>query len=114
MTNLSIIEGGIIITTKLEGTIGGCVKHVSKQSYTVQLSNNLTLTRVIKHTDREIKPCYRRTSISGNIVHEWINSSCPDWESPKKWRVMNWKQKLVSFANSFDEGFGIEIDFVNK
>lgn len=114
MSNLKSIDGGIVVVTKLEGRIGGSVKHESLQRHSVQLSGNQTMTQNILHTDRSTSPCYRRTHISGDVVRSWITSNCPDWEDKRRWNRMSWKQRLISFIYGFDEGFGVHFEFINE
>ncbi len=102
----------ILITVKLQGRINGCVKHTTKQEVKVDISNPKDkfpkfINKKILHTDRGSNPCVKKIKINENILSGWLHGECPSWEKPSKWKVMNKKQRLESYVNRFDEGFGV-------
>lgn len=106
----------ILLTVKLAGIIGGPVKHTNRQSHTVTLSQEEggSLTKMIIHTDRQVTEACRIIIISGNNVKTWVGQdNCPSWEKPKDWKKMNVNQQIESHLMRFDEGFGVEYEFLN-
>lgn len=106
----------ILLTVKLAGIIGGPVKHTNYQSHTILLSQEEggSMTKLIKHSDRKVKDACRVSTISGEYVKTWVGlDNCPFWEKPKDWRKMNKIKQIESHLSRFDEGFGVEYEFLN-
>lgn len=106
------MESGILLTINLQGRIGGCVKHTTKQIVTVDVTpvgskHPEIISRKIKHTDRESVACVKKLRISQEVVDGWQNGEAPFWVKPYTWKGMNKKQRLEAYLNRFDEGFGI-------
>ena len=105
----------IIVKVNLSGVIGGPVEHTNRQRHTVALSEEFggSMSRVIKHTDREQKECARVLQVPAKHVKSWLkDDSCPTWEKPGDWYRMSLVQRLQSHINSFDEGFGVSFEFL--
>lgn len=109
---MSSTMSGMILTINLEGSIGGFVEHRDLQRVSVQLSNHETLSRIIEHSNRKIMECTKVTNISEEVIAFWESNECPYWESPKRWGKMNKGQRLFSYLDGFDEGFGFSFEFI--
>lgn len=112
------MENSIIINVNLPGAIGGSRKAEHKIKNTILLTNPKTKetypsTRKIKHSNRDIRDCRRTTTIPGSIVTSWIQGDCPSWERFDRWKKMSKRQKLKSYVDSFDEGFGVSYEIID-
>lgn len=106
----------ILLTVKLAGIIGGPVKHTNRQSHTITLSQaeGGSLTKMITHSDRKTTEACRISTISGDYVKTWVGQdNCPHWEKAKDWKKMSQTKQIESHLMRFDEGFGIEYEFLN-
>lgn len=70
-------------------------------------------TKTITHTDRVMRPCSRAFSVPGTSVTHWVSGDCPSWERPNKWKTMSKKQKIQSYINSYDEGYGVTFETID-
>jgi hypothetical protein len=108
------MNSGITITVNLLGSFGEAVKHTTTQSHTAELSSRdgkrMYVNSTILHTDRPRTKCVKQTVIHPNVVASWKKSECPFWESPKDWKKYNPAQKIASFVNRFDEGYGVSYE----
>ena len=104
----------ISITIKLPGTISGMVRHTKKQNVKIYYPDRTFETRKILHTDRTYSSCSRRLKISNEVVKEWCNGECPNWERPSRWKSMNTRERLNSHVQSFDEGFGVSYEEISN
>lgn len=108
---------GIVLTINLKGRISGPVKHTDKQIVTVDIAPlgakyPEIVSRKIRHNDRIPTSCSRRLKISEEVVETWLHADCPHWEKPHQWKAMTRPQKIQSYLKSFDEGYGINYEFV--
>lgn len=106
------MDNGIIITTFLQGKIGGSVRHTETQ--TIRFDNSelgsnkpMWINKKIIHNDRSEQKCYKKLKISPEIVSGWVSNTIPFWSDKKEWSRMNTSQRLLSYVNRFDEGFGV-------
>ena len=109
------MENGIVITTILQGKIGGSVSHTETQTVSVDISElgskkPVWVSRQITHSDRGEQKCYSRLRISEKIVKEWISDNPPFWANKREWSKMNRNQRLASYVVRFDEGFGVTFE----
>lgn len=109
------MNNGITIIINLQGRIGESVAHTQKQSWSFSYTDKKTgrtktETRRILHSDRKVQECYKRTTISSEVVNDWIYGKCPNFVSPKVWKVANLEQKLQLYVNRYDEGFGVKYE----
>lgn len=107
----------VLLTINLKGSIGGPVAHTDKQNVTVDVSpigssRPELMTRRIVHNDRKEMTCYRKLNIEESVANGWATSDCPRWEKPIKWRQMTAQQKIESYLNSFNEGYGVSYEFI--
>lgn len=103
----------IIVTVNLEGIIGGNVSHTTFQRHTIALSEEFgsSMTKVIKHTDREVSVCKRVFQVPSNVVKSWVkDATAPYWEKPSDWAKMSEEQRVYSHVQRFDEGFGVSYE----
>ena len=105
---------GIILTVNLQGAVAGPVKHTDLKKVTIQLNNQELISRTIQHTDRKIMECTKVTHLSEEVIDRWENDECPPWEEPRKWKKMNRGQRLFSYLEGFDEGFGFSFEFIEQ
>jgi len=103
----------IIIRVYLPGQISGPVSHTNRQKHTVSLSSDQggLMTKVILHSDRHDTECLRTVPISGTVVATWL-PECPYWEKPGDWKKMSKTQRVISHVLRFDEGFGVDFEFL--
>lgn len=109
---------GLLLTINLRGAVGGCVKHVDTQTVRIDVApigakNPEYITKKIKHNDRLSSICYKKINIEDDILRFWEKSTCPSWEKPSNWKLLNPRQKVESYLNTFDEGLGISYEFIN-
>lgn len=109
----------LIITVFLKGKLKGPVLHTTKQSVTVDISKVGAkypeyITRKILYTDRGEFEAYRKLLISEEVVKFWISNECPYWEKPYKWKSLKTNQRLQSYIDRFDEGFGVSFIILNN
>lgn len=111
------MESSVIINVKLKGAIKGCVASVDKQTHYIKVPDpknkkkTISCIRKIIHTDRKETECIRSFTIVGEIVTSWIKE-CPSWEYLDKWKTMTKKQKIRSYIQSYDEGFGVSYESI--
>jgi hypothetical protein len=113
------MASAILLTVQLKGQIKGPEKHIDKQIVSVDVSpigakQPDFIHKKIKHNDRLSMECTRKTRISEEVVTNWENSECPFWEKPSHWKTMNKLQKITSYINRHDEGYGVSFDFVDN
>lgn len=106
------MNNSIIVTVFLQGTIGGFVKQVDKQSHSVLVNHGIVLTKEIIHTDREISECIKQFNVDGELISKWVTGDCPYWENPRDWKKMKPNRRLVSYVRGFDEGFGVTFKII--
>jgi len=111
------MESGLLITIYLKGKLSGPVSHTTKQIVKVDVSKKDDKhpkwdTRKILHTDRTETLCYKKLVISEDIVNVWC-SECPFWERQPSWKSMKSKQKIESYVNRFDEGYGVSYELLS-
>jgi len=109
------MDNGIIITTFLQGKIGGSVRHTETQTIRfdnseVGASKPMWINRKIIHNDRPEQKCYKKLKISSELVADWVSSNVPFWSNKKEWSRMNTTQRLSSYVSRFDEGFGVNYE----
>lgn len=109
------MENSIVVTINLPGTLGGRVKHTTKQIGSVDISpiGSKTpewITRKIKHTDRTPGSCVRIVPISGIIVTSWVKGDAPHWIKPQVWKKLNKQQRIDAYLTRFDEGYGVSYE----
>ena len=102
----------ILLTINLQGRINGSVKHTDKQEVKVNVSKSNDkfpkfLTKRITHSDRGNSICVQKLKIEENVVNKWQSNECPHWEKSNKWKNMTKKQRIESYINRFDEGYGV-------
>ena len=102
---------GILVTVNLKGVIGGNKKHKDYQTITVDATpvasrKSVAITTTIKHTDRKEAECCLKTHISSEVIASWIGK-CPSWEREFIWKSMSKTQRLRSYLNRMDGGFGV-------
>ena len=105
----------ILVTVNLLGKIEGCVAHTNRQRHTVVLSEEFggSMTRNIKHTDRNPTVSSRMFTVQGEVVDGWVKADqCPEWEEPNNWKKKSVNQRLISHLRRFDEGHGIFFEFL--
>ena len=108
----------IVITVNLKGRLGGPVKHTTRQTYSVNVAPlgskvPLKMTRKIKHTDREEKECVRKVYLSEEVVAGFQSNEVPYWVNKHNWSKMTRKQRLESYLERFDEGYGYSYEYVD-
>lgn len=104
----------LIISVNLKGQVSGMISNQGKyQSNTVTLNKGKKLTKSIEHADREPQKCTQAIHISDEVLKAWGKSDCPNWEKPSRWKGMNTNERIKSHALSFDEGFGVNLEFTN-
>ena len=108
----------ITVTVNLKGRLGGPVKHTTRQTYSVKINpivnkDPLKKTRKIKHTDREERSCVRKVYLSEEVVTEFQSSEPPYWVNKYNWNKMTRKQRLESYLERFDEGYGYSYEYVD-
>ena len=101
---------GLLVTVYLQGAIGGNVAHTTKQKSTVKLSKGESMTRTILHTDRTYQECCKVITISDNVLKDWESNMTPSWENDRKWKKMTKGQRVQSYLDGFDEGYGISYE----
>lgn len=111
------MKNGITIKINLIGVIGPPVKHIHKQTVSVNVapvgqSKPEMLTRKIKHTDRRPTVATKVTNISPQILNRWVFGDCPYWEDQKSWKKMSNEQRIESYVMRFDEGFGVTYELI--
>ena len=109
----------ITVTVNLKGRLGGPVKHTTRQTYSVDVTPigskiPLKMTRKIKHTNREEKKCVRKVYLSEEVVTEFQSSETPHWENKYNWSKITRKQRLESYLERFDEGYGYSYEYVDS
>ena len=106
----------IILTVYLEGNLEGRIKHVNKQKntvyYTDKEGNNRSVTKRILFSDRKATYCARQCIISGEVIADWASGKAPSWESPRDWKKKNTTQRIYSYVEGFDEGYGVGIEVI--
>ena len=103
----------VIVTVYLQGVIGGCVKHTNRQKSSFRLGGK-DLIKVIKHTDREVTQARRIFTVSSEFTTIWAKEDlCPYWEKPKDWKGMSPTLRVESHLKRFDEGFGVDYEFLD-
>lgn len=112
------MDSGVFVTINLKGHISGPIKHTDKQLVTVDVSTAkdkypVYVSRKIQHNDRPQTKCFRKVRISEEVVDFWAHSECPHWEKAGAWKGMKPIQKIESFINNFDEGYGVSYEFIN-
>ena len=109
----------IIVTVNLKGSLGGPVKHTTRQTYSVDVSPigskiPLKMTRKIKHTDREEKECVLKVHLSEEVVTGFKSNEPPYWVNKYNWNKMSPEQRLKSYLERFDEGYGYSYDYIDS
>lgn len=102
---------GIIVTTNLLGNLEGVIRHTETQKNVIYLSKGVVEKNIL-HSDRNPTPCVRLTRISSEVASEWVSNEAPGWINPKKWKTMGKLQRIASYVNTFDEGFGVSFELV--
>lgn len=110
------MNNGINIIINLLGKVGKRERHTTHQvvsyKYTDDDGKILTKSKNILHTDRKNQGCYKRTSISGEIINQWINGANPSFISSKKWKQLSPKQKVEAYVATYDEGYGVSYEIL--
>ena len=60
--------------------------------------------------DEELFDCCVKTVIRANVIKHWQSNECPFWEKPFVWKHMNKKERVKSYINRFDEGYGVSFE----
>lgn len=102
----------LTINVYLAGAIGGNVAHTTKQKHTVRLSKGESMTRTILHTDRDFQECCRVITISDTSLNFWESNETPFWENDRKWKKMTKSQRVTSYLDRFDEGYGYSFEII--
>lgn len=105
----------ILVTVNLPGVIEGPVKHTTKQRHTVALSeeHGFSMSKIIKHTDRKIGTAVRSFTVAEEHVESWTRADeVPYWEDQKEWKLKTPGQRIVSHVLRFDEGYGVNFEFL--
>ena len=129
----NIMNNGLIVTVNLQGVIGGCVSNTSsKEVLEKVISSPFERSIMLKgehgknkfqyitpehhfkadetFVQREQKECTKKTHITEEVVKNWISSQCPFWEREFVWKFMNASQRIKSYINRFDEGYGVSFE----
>lgn len=108
------MSSGILISVNLPGALGPRVKHTTKQTCSMVISQTgkkkEIITRKILHTDRPVTECTRKFQISPEILNSWCNGDCPSWVKLGDWKKMNRTQKIDSYVKTFDQGYGVSYE----
>ena len=116
---MEYIMGDVILTINLPGSLKGPVAHTTRQVYTVDVTPlggkvPLKMTRKIKHTDRSKAECVKRTRISEEVIKGFQSEENPYWVNAYVWKKLNKKQRLESYLERADEGYGYSYEYVES
>jgi len=108
---------GVLLTINLRGAISGPVRHVDKQTMTVDVSpvgskHVELMTKKIVHNDRPTLKCCKKLNLQQHVLDLWAVSECPRWAKPSFWKTLTSQQKIEAHLHSFDEGYGVSYEFV--
>jgi len=98
---------GIILTVNLVGKVGASIP--TEEVVSIRI-NGLTLTKSICYQKKEATPCVRKTNVSGEVVSEWIGNKPSNGIKPIIWARMSKTQRLRSYLDMMDEGFGYSFE----
>jgi len=54
--------------------------------------------------------CCVKTVIKADIINHWQSNECPFWEKKFVWSKMSKQDRLKSYLNRFDEGYGVTFE----
>ena len=60
--------------------------------------------------EAELFDCCIKTVIKANVIKHWQSNECPFWEKQFVWKHMNKKERVKSYINRFDEGYGVSFE----
>lgn len=111
----------LLITVNLQGQIGGCVSQkdlvvstifVPKFSPSGRSLGTEAITREILFTKREETKCHKLIRITESVYEDWLRT-CPSWEKEGHWKRMSNNQKIRSYVNGLDEGYGVTFQAID-
>lgn len=103
--------GDLVIQINLPGKIKGPRVHTHTQSVRNPINNKFVK---IKHSDRGYQSCYRKTTISSDVVRQWSSDAAPSFIPAKTWKKMTSQQRIEAHILSFDEGYGVSHSYVEN
>lgn len=103
---------GLLIVVNLLGNIEGCIKHTNRQKNTVKTKSNESVSKVILHSDRNATKCFKTIKISEKVLQYWKSEDFPSWENQRSWKKKKKDQRIESYVDQFDEGFGVTYEYI--
>jgi len=98
---------GIILTVSLKGKLSATVE---KCEAVKSMNGNVVLMKNVTFSGKYPTPCARKTHISGEVVSEWIGNKPSNGIKPIIWARMSKTQRLRSYLDMMDEGFGYSFE----
>lgn len=99
------MNNGIVLTVNLVGRLGANV--VREKDIQVRHGESL-LIKHITYLGKEESKCVRKTNISEEVIKGWIGNKSPFFVKEFVWKNMSKTQRLKSWVERFDEGFGVQ------
>ena len=98
---------GLLVSVPLKGQISGFVQHNSRQKHSVKVSDTEYVSKMILHTDRKEVPAEKTFTISEEVLEYWLSNNAPEWVSERNWKFFSNHQRIMSYLEGFDEGYGV-------
>lgn len=111
------MEIALIINVNLKGQLGAQLSHKDYQivhgTYSQErngVMKEIHYSAKILHTDRVESKASKQVRITDDVVKFWCSDDCPEWESPKRWKLLSKNQRINSHVRRFDEGYGVSFE----